>query len=91
MVAAELRLGVLGGRCWCTNPAKMIEAPMGFQKPDEAYSDVSFAPQGGRQPGCGADASWIADPVGSCRQNFTALSTAEAELVGYIEAMSVTV
>lgn len=54
----------------------------------EAYADISFAPQGGRS--CqgivlfyaGSPLQWEA-----CRQPFTAMSTAEAELLSYCETM----
>ena len=55
----------------------------------ELYADVSYAPGGGRShQGVmayygGALVQWL-----SVRQAFTTLSTAEAELVGYLEAMT---
>ena len=55
----------------------------------ELYADVSYAPGGGRSHqgvmACygGSLVQWL-----SVRQAFTTLSTAEAELVGYLEAMT---
>ena len=56
----------------------------------EAYADISFAPQGGRS--CqGIVLFYAGSPIQweASRQPFCAMSTAEAELLGYCESMQV--
>ena len=75
-------------------PCRLDRGPLGnlpitrHEELIEAYADISFAPQGGRS--CqgivlfyaGSPIQWEAN-----RQPFCAMSTAEAELLGYCETM----
>ena len=88
-LAGSPNVGLVYGSCLGDHGA---EEQLGIPRHEtliEAFSDVSFAPQGGRSLqgvlACvaGAPVQWESN-----RQPFPTLSTAESELMGYCEAMT---